>query len=189
MSDNNHRKIVEGLKNLYKKKITDGGSILRAKVISVSGDNLVQCEADGLDIPDVQLRPIIDGSNRAMLIIPKANSYVLVGSIESQQEYIVLSVEQAEKIIIKVGDITFDILDTVVKLNGDQYDGLVKVGELKSKLNALENKVNDLIIACSSQVVTLAPSGAFPLASFFTSVTALTPTQQSDIENTKVKHG
>ena len=59
------------------------------------------------------------------------------------------------------------------------------------KLNNMyvENKLNDLITACSSQVVTLAPSGTFPLASFFTSVTPLIPTQQIEIENQKVKQG
>jgi hypothetical protein len=76
-----------------------------------------------------------------------------------------------------------------VYLAGDANGGLVKVQDLTSKLNALENKVNSLIIACASQVVTLAPSGAFALAPFFTSVTPLIPTQQIEIENTKVKHG
>ena len=76
-----------------------------------------------------------------------------------------------------------------VYIAGDANGGLVKVQDLTSKLNALENKVNSLIIACSSQVVTLAPSGVFPLAPFFTSVSPLTPTQQTEIENTTVKHG
>ena len=76
-----------------------------------------------------------------------------------------------------------------IYLAGDANGGLVKVQDLVSKLNALENKVNSLIIACSSQVVTLAPSGVFALAPFFTSVTPLTPTQQTELENQTVKHG
>jgi len=53
----------------------------------------------------------------------------------------------------------------------------------------LSNKMNDLITACSSQIVTLAPSGTFPLASFFTSVTPLIPTQQLEIENITILQG
>ena len=49
--------------------------------------------------------------------------------------------------------------------------------------------MNDLIIACSSQIVTLAPSGTFPLASFFTSVSPLVPTQQLEIENITILQG
>ena len=74
-------------------------------------------------------------------------------------------------------------------LNGTDFGGMVKVIELTEKINNLEKKLNDLITACSNQIVTLAPSGTFPLAPYFTSVTPLIETQQSEIENTIIKHG
>jgi len=74
-----------------------------------------------------------------------------------------------------------------VTFHGGTLKGMLKLEKTVEKLNNLENKVNDLIAACSSQVVTLAPSGTFPLASFFTSVTALTPTVEADVKNDKIK--
>lgn len=121
------------------------------------------------DITDVRL---MAQKSKGFLIIPKLNSVVCVTFIDDSNAYVSMFSEIDE-----------------IQLNGENFDGLVKVADLTSKLNALENKVNDLITACASQVVTLAPAGTFPLAGFFSGVTLLTPTTQVDIENVKVKHG
>jgi hypothetical protein len=141
-------------------------------VDSVDLDNLT-CYCipinDDADITEVRLMANIDNG---FLLIPEVNSIVVVSFLSDSSAYVSL--------VSKVSEI---------QLNGTNYDGLVKVQELTDKLNNLENKLNDLITACSSQVVTLAPSGTFPLASYFTSVTPLIPTQQIEIENQKVKQG
>mgnify|MGYP000211112712 CR=1 FL=1 len=124
---------------------------------------------DDADIINVRLMANIDNG---FLLIPEVNSIVVVSFLSDDSAYVSL--------VSKVSE---------VQLNGKNFDGLVKVQELTDKLNALENKVNDLITACSSQVVTLAPSGTFPLASFFTSVTPLIPTQQLEIENITILQG
>ena len=124
---------------------------------------------DDADIINVRLMANIDNG---FLLIPEVNSIVVVSFLSDDSAYVSL--------VSKVSE---------VQLNGKNFDGLVKVQELTDKLNALENKVNDLITACSSQIVTLAPSGTFPLASFFTSVTPLIPTQQLEIENTTILQG
>jgi hypothetical protein len=124
---------------------------------------------DDADIINVRLMANIDNG---FLLIPELNSIVVVSFLSDSSAYVSL--------VSKVSE---------VQLNGKNFDGLVKVQELTDKLNALENKVNDLITACSSQVVTLAPSGTFPLASFFTSVTPLIPTQQLEIENITILQG
>jgi hypothetical protein len=124
---------------------------------------------DDADIINVRLMANIDNG---FLLIPEVNSIVVVSFLSDDSAYVSL--------VSKVSE---------VQLNGKNFDGLVKVQELTDKLNALENKVNDLITACSSQIVTLAPSGTFPLASFFTSVTPLVPTQQLEIENTTILQG
>jgi hypothetical protein len=121
------------------------------------------------DIINVRLMANIDNG---FLLIPEVNSIVVVSFLSDDSAYVSL--------VSKVSE---------VQLNGKNFDGLVKVQELTDKLNALENKVNDLITACSSQVVTLAPTGTFPLASFFTSVTPLVPTQQLEIENITILQG
>ena len=121
------------------------------------------------DLVGVRLMANIDNG---FLLIPEVDSIVVVSFLSDSSAYVSL--------VSKVSE---------VHLNGKNFDGLVKVQELTDKLNALENKVNDLITACSSQIVTLAPSGTFPLASFFTSVTPLVPTQQLEIENITILQG
>ena len=124
---------------------------------------------DDADIINVRLMANIDNG---FLLIPEVNSIVVVSFLSDDSAYVSL--------VSKVSE---------VQLNGKNFDGLVKVQELTDKLNALENKVNDLITACSSQIVTLAPSGTFPLAPYFTSVTPLIPTQQLEIENITILQG
>ena len=69
-------------------------------------------------------------------------------------------------------------------LRGNQFEGLVKVTELVTKLNNLENKVNSLLTAYNAH--THASSGAPPVP---TVTGSLTPTTQNDLENPLVKHG
>jgi hypothetical protein len=146
-----------------------------SKVCTVDSVDLVNLTCycipinEDADITEVRLMANIDNG---FLLIPEVNSIVVVSFLSDSSAYVSL--------VSKVSEI---------QLNGTNYDGLVKVQELTDKLNNLENKLNDLITACSSQVVTLAPSGTFPLASFFTSVTPLIPTQQTEIENQTVKQG
>lgn len=164
------KELRDALKTLTKPN-NDGYS----KVCTVDSVDLVNrtCYCipinEDADITEVRLMANIDDG---FLLIPEVNSIVVVSFLSDSSAYVSL--------VSKVSE---------VHLNGTNFDGLVKVQDLTDKLNALENKVNDLITACSSQVVTLAPSGTFPLASFFTSVTPLTPTTQTEIENIKIKQG
>jgi hypothetical protein len=157
------------------RKLTTPNSNAYSKVCTVDSVDLVNLTCycipinDDADITEVRLMANIDNG---FLLIPEVNSIVVVSFLSDSSAYVSL--------VSKVSEI---------QLNGTNYDGLVRVQELTDKLNNLENKLNDLITACSSQVVTLAPSGTFPLASFFTSVTPLIPTQQIEIENQKVKQG
>lgn len=130
------------------------------------------------EIFDVRLQSSIS-SKVGFVVIPKINSFVIVTFINQQQGYVALATE-IDKIFVDT--------ETSVIFDGGKFGGLVKVEELTKKINDLEQKINDLITACSSVIVTLAPSGTFPIASFFTSVTPLTPTQKADIENEKIKH-
>lgn len=192
MSGTNHDKIIAGFKALNKSSMMYAKSILVAKVVRVDNDNLVQCEADGLEIPDVQLRPIATGSNKAVLVIPKKNSIVLIGSIEGRQEFIVLSVAEAEKVLMKVGDMTLDVLSKVINLNGDQFDGLVKVNELKENLKSLKQYVEALKLATSNGLnavgVGVSANGGTAKAAFETSMSGKIITIK-EMENTNVKHG
>jgi hypothetical protein len=113
-------------------------------------------------------------------IEPKVNSHVIIGFLNPVQA-LVLQYSEVENVYIDTnGDTIF---------NGGTNFGMVKVADLVQKLNALETKVNDLIIALQGVVIPLAPSGTYPFAPIFSPITIINPlTQQSDLENTKVQH-
>lgn len=145
---------------------------LICKVKSVDEANFT-CECEPIDGSADFFGVLLNADKKkGFVLVPKVGSFVVVTQMSETTSCVVMVSEVSQ-----------------VYIAGDENGGLVKVQDLTSKLNALENKVNSLIIACASQVVTLAPSGVFALAPFFTSVTPLIPTQQIEIENTKVKHG
>jgi hypothetical protein len=114
-----------------------------------------------------------------MFIEPKVNSTVLVAFINSVQAAVVMCSEIENIYIDTQGDTVF---------NGGQNDGMVKVGDLVTKLNNLENKVNDLVTWTSTHTHTGVTPGPGSTGTAVGIVGTLTPTQQSDLENTKVQH-
>lgn len=147
---------------------------------------LLTCNVESVDIQKrIALVTTISGSTsfefEVNLQTSVSDGLIIVPKVDS--DVVVLFSKNTNPLIIQYSDIDEYIL------NGVDFGGMVKVIELTEKINNLENKLNDLITACSSQIVTLAPSGTFPLAPYFTSVTPLIQTQQSEIENTIIKHG
>lgn len=84
--------------------------------------------------------------------------------------------------------VLFSELESVSFLDGS-YGGLIKINDLVTKVNNLENQVNDLLTALQGITIPLAPSGTYPFAPLFASFDPLTPTEASEIENTKITHG
>jgi len=74
-----------------------------------------------------------------------------------------------------------------LSIKGGEFGGLVKVIELTTKINNLENKVNDIILAYNTLSLPVSGSTAGPPVSQITP--ALTLTVRADIENTTIKHG
>lgn len=114
-----------------------------------------------------------------LFIEPKVNSTVLVAFINSVQAAVIMCSEIENIYIDTQGDTVF---------NGGSNDGMVKVGDLVTKLNNLENKVNDLVTWTSTHTHTGVTPGPGSTGTAVGIVGTLTPTQQSDLENTKVQH-
>lgn len=114
-----------------------------------------------------------------VFIEPKVNSTVLVAFINSVQAAVVLCSEVENVYIDTQGDTIF---------NGGANNGMVKVGDLVTKLNNLENKVNDLVTWSSTHTHTGVTPGPGTSGTAVGVVGTLTPTQQSELENTKVQH-
>ena len=114
-----------------------------------------------------------------LFIEPKVNSTVLVAFINSIQAAVVMCSEIENIYIDTQGDTVF---------NGGQNDGMVKVGDLVTKLNNLENKVNDLVTWSATHTHTGVTPGPGSTGTAVGIIGTLTPTQQSDLENTKIQH-
>lgn len=107
------------------------------------------------------------------LIIPKVNSIVVVTMINRNTGYVSMFSEVTE-----------------IQLNGKNYDGLVMVNDLVTKLNNLENKVNTFMTTYNTHVhagVTTGIGSTAVTPSLM--VGTLTPTVKSDLENKTVVHG
>lgn len=164
--------------------------IVVGKVISVD-ENKQVCDVDVVNSPDlldVRIRAVIDDEKKGVLIVPKVDSYVLVGLINNRPESaFVASVTELDKYYLYAND--------EIQIGGDNFKGLVKIDDLVDKLNQLENKVNDFIQKYNTHThITTATESATPtpgtISPTMAQETPIQPiTQVSDLENTKVKHG
>lgn len=150
-------------------------------VKSVSADPLTglmicDCESieDGTVIEDVRIcANFNDDTNKIGLVcVPKVESIVLVQFIGDSEAYVTM-----------VSEVDF------VYLNANTYGGLVKVQDLVTKLNNLENTVNTIITTFNAHTHVASSFGS-PTTTPPTPVAgSLTPTVKADLENTTVQHG
>jgi hypothetical protein len=138
------------------------------EVISNNQNERTCIVQNGVNEIVVRLMSVVDDG---ILIMPK------IGSIVS-----VLQSDKYDPIIVQ-----FSEVDKIILMGGDNK-GLVKVIELKNKLNAVENQLNNILNVLKSTSIPLAPSGTYPFAPLYTSINTLTPTQQADIENPLITH-
>jgi hypothetical protein len=168
MSDFN---IISVIQNLSGNQNDDKVKLLQCTVNSVNLSNRTAhvTSITGQSTIDfnVQLQAgIADG----LVIEPKVDSMVYI-----------LSSKYTLPFIVQYSDIVS------LTMNGNEFGGLVKVIELTKKINALENKVNDLITNFNAHSHL---SSGSPTSGPSVSVSGtLTPTQQKEIENIVIKHG
>lgn len=187
MGAKERNQIIEYLKRIGK---ADAYEIYSGKVVSVNENNLtidVQADED-VTIIEVRLKATIDNSTNGCYVIPKNGSHVKIALLDGGVEFSLLQASDIDKYIIKIGNQTLVIDKDAHVFDGGNNKGMVKVVPLTQRLNALETTVNEIINILKGTVIPLAPSGTYPLSTNFGTMTTLTPTQQNDIENPKVKH-
>lgn len=140
---------------------------------------------DGVEMLGIRLQCITDGSKGAV-VFPKIGAQALAVSIEGTDGWKVIDCSEIDKIRVDVGQSSIDIKDSEIILNEGSI-GLTKTDKLTEKINALEQRCNDLLTALQGVTITLAPTGIFPLAPYFT-MPPVTTTTQSELEDTKIKH-
>ena len=110
---------------------------------------------------------------KGFTLIPKDESVVIISQLSDATAYVSM-----------VSDVD------QIYLAGDANGGLVKVDDLVTKLNNLENKVNVMIGIFNAHVHTGVTTGPGSSAVSPTLITGtLTPTTANDLQNNKVKHG
>jgi hypothetical protein len=172
--DRRIEQIIEG----FKKHLKGVETSFIASVVEDKKTTVDVKDLNGTLYPDV--RKI--ATENAKGFVPKLpkDSFVLVSRISKSDDLFISMMSEIESIELDVDD---DIV-----INGGKNDGLVKVKELTDKINGIEDQINSLLSTLQGVSVALAPSGTFAFAPIFSSISPLIKTQQTEIENDKIKH-
>lgn len=166
------------------KTITRGSVIVDGKIISVD-ETAFTCDVEVGDsvsssiFYDVPLRVLV--SNQASVVeIPETGTNCVIcfrdSNIGRPQ---ILMIHKALKLLVKCDNIVF---------NDGTLGGMVKVNDLVTRLNTIENDINTLKSAFSSwTVVPNDGGGALKSAATAWYGQTLSPTQVSQLENPKIK--
>jgi len=141
------------------------------EVLAVTGDKCDCSPVNGdADLIDVRLQA---STTTGILITPTVGSNVVVSLLSNGSAFVSM----------------YSDIDSI-QLNGSNYDGLVKVNDLVTKLNNLENDLNTLKTAFSSWVTVPNDGGAaLKVATASWYAASLTPTVKANIENPLITHG
>lgn len=186
MSDRSVKNAVQKLAGTFKE---DTVQLIIGTVESVDEDKAI-CSVkiqNDVTLPNVSLQAsICDG----LLIIPVVDStvYVLTSKYNTP---LVIQWSDIDKFMLQVGDSYLEVNnDGSFQFNDGSFDGLVKVGELVKKINALENLLNGFITIYNSHTHTASSFGSPTTVPSAIESQQISPiTQQQDIENDKIKHG
>lgn len=143
------------------------GCIFQGIVKTVDGF-MCSVQIGNIEIPSVRLRASETDDDSQMLVVPKIDSAVIVGSLSGDlSELVVLQVDKVERI----------------EINGGSLGGLIKINELTEKLNDLVNKFNSHTHVVNTTGTAAAQSG--------TSLAPGSPAQtfrSKDYEDDKITH-
>lgn len=112
------------------------------------------------DLIDVKL---IANDNKGFLLIPEVDSVVIVSNIQNSSYYVSMFSKVSE-----------------IQLNGDDYNGLIKIDDLTTSLNTIINNINTQLGLIATGIST--GGGSY-------TPTLLTTLNKTTYENTTVKHG
>lgn len=109
------QQIRERLKQIIKETV--GESSLLATVKSVNEDEFTCVLVDDdneIEYEDVRLTPVID-SKSGLVLIPKINTWVLAVRVESDEDWVIVSVSEVDKVKIKVVNNTLEFTSSGLK--------------------------------------------------------------------------
>jgi hypothetical protein len=162
-----------------------------AVVVKINDNQTIDCEdlVNQTIYKEIQLTAT-ETKDSFLLITPKVGSTVIISFLNNdKKDGYVSSFSDLDKIELIIAHSQLTINKDGIVMNGGDLGGLVIIDKLVNKINDLEQKYNDLLNSCKTQSVVLAPTGTFPMATFFASNLPIMPkTSVQDLENEKVKH-
>ena len=185
-TDNQLAVAVQQLAETYRK---DTLNAMLCNVVSVNESErtcVVSTVQSDVEIKDVQLMACIDDG---MLLITSVDSQVVVVFSKMNIPYISLY-SQLDKVLYIVGDSSIEVTGDSIKFNDGAFGGLIKIADLVSKLNTIEQDINTLKQVFSGWTPVSNDGGAaLKTAAATWYAQTITETQKSDLENTNITHG
>jgi len=164
---NEYSRLKEYLREIA--RTDDQPTVCQGIVQAVSG-NQCDVQVGSLVIPGVRLRASMAADDSEMLVTPKVGSAVIFGTLSGDfSQLVVLQVDHAESITI----------------NGGKLGGLVNIGTLTDRLNALADDVNSLITKFNAHTHAV-PNGTSAAPSATANETA--SFDRGDYEDETIKH-
>lgn len=175
----NHKTITEGIREITR---TGEYEIYQGKVTHVD-DSLKTVDIElepGLTIFSVRLRAAVTDDS-GVYVLPSKDSWCVIARIEMGQDYTLLRASKIDAYYIKIDGMTLEVSKDAFTFNGGQLKGMVKIQDLVQKLNALENKVNQIVTWTGTHLHSGNGAGtATPVTG------SLATTKVSDLENKKI---
>jgi len=178
-----NEELLKYLNQLIDKRLQNKLSI-PVQVAQVKSVDKDKCSCDvqlieGAELFNVNLRSALDDNKKGFVCFPKIDSLVLVGTIENNEN---------NAFVLIFSELTDITIDAKIVINDGENKGMVKLPELVQKLNAVEQKVNQLVqwSATHTHSGVLTGGGTSGVAVGVSGT--LTQTQESDLENENVKH-
>ncbi len=171
------------------RRITGKGIAVLSGVVNKSDESGMTCEVkltegdDDVATEGVTLNLTLENT-AGVYMIPAGGADCLVAKVDGSGKWELLKASKYVKVVIQA--------DTLIQFNDGSLGGLVKVEVLVSKINALEQVINNLKQAVTAVAIagSTADGGAVK-AGILTGLGAgISPTTvRGDIENTKIKQG
>jgi hypothetical protein len=166
--------------------------VFPAQVVAVTGTTCSVLVNEML-VSDVRLRAVENKETDQLLVVPRANSYVLVVDLSGgeMRDLAVLSCSEIERIRVLIGETSIEADADGIVFNGGELDGLVKIRELEKNLESLKDFVEAIHSALPNALTAIgtstAASGPNGRLSYNGSMDGKM-ISFSDMEDTKIKH-
>lgn len=183
--------IKDSIKKLAGTKDLDIPIVYYGQVDSVDESSLTcsvrTTNAGGeLILTKVRLTASVDDGE---ILIPDIDSEVIVISTNTNGRYLVKTSALSKWSVIIDKNNSLDASSSGFIFNDGNNGGLIKINDLVSQLNAVENKVNTIIAAIAAAPIAPTDGGAAFKASVAGAIQPpLVPTQVIQLENNNVKH-